>query len=87
MLPTGGHGFESSLVSLAAFGFAFDGLDLGGTPTAQATHPLPVVRRNPRPRRSPRDGRRRTAAATIDWQFTAEDARIKLKRLYPVIHA
>ncbi len=23
--------------------------------------------------------------ATIDWQFTTEDARIKLKRLYPVL--
>jgi hypothetical protein len=22
-------------------------------------------------------------AATIDWRFTTEDARIKLKRLYP----
>jgi hypothetical protein len=29
---------------------------------------------------------RNTAATTIDWQFTTEDARIKLKRLYPVIH-
>jgi hypothetical protein len=29
---------------------------------------------------------RNAAAATIDWQFTTEDARIKLKRLYPVIH-
>lgn len=27
--------------------------------------------------------RRNAAKATIDWQFTAEDARIKLKRLYP----
>ena len=26
---------------------------------------------------------RNTAATTIDWQFTTEDARIKLKRLYP----
>jgi len=24
--------------------------------------------------------------ATINWQFTAEDARTKLKRLYPTIH-
>jgi hypothetical protein len=30
---------------------------------------------------------RNAAATTIDWQFTTEDARIKLKRLYPVIHA
>jgi hypothetical protein len=28
--------------------------------------------------------KRNTALAQIDWQFTAEDARIKLKRLYPV---
>ena len=27
--------------------------------------------------------RRNAAQATIDWQFTAEDARMKLKRLYP----
>lgn len=27
--------------------------------------------------------RRNAAKATIDWQFTADDARIKLKRLYP----
>jgi hypothetical protein len=30
---------------------------------------------------------RNTAATTIHWQFTTEDARLKLKRLYPVIHA
>jgi hypothetical protein len=30
---------------------------------------------------------RNTAATTIDWQFTTADARIKLKRLYPVVHA
>ena len=30
---------------------------------------------------------RNAAAATIDWHFTTADARIKLKRLYPVIHA
>jgi len=30
---------------------------------------------------------RNAAATTIDWQFTTEDARIKLKRLYPVLHA
>jgi hypothetical protein len=29
---------------------------------------------------------RNAAATTIDWQFTTADARIKLKRLYPVIH-
>jgi hypothetical protein len=28
---------------------------------------------------------RNAASKTIDWQFTATDARIKLKRLYPVI--
>ncbi len=28
---------------------------------------------------------RNQASVTVDWQFTAEDARIKLKRLYPVI--
>lgn len=26
---------------------------------------------------------RNTAASTVDWQFTTDDARIKLKRLYP----
>ena len=30
---------------------------------------------------------RNNAQARIDWQFTTEDARIKLKHLYPVIHA
>jgi hypothetical protein len=30
---------------------------------------------------------RNAATATIDWQFTTADARIKLKRLYPVVHA
>lgn len=30
---------------------------------------------------------RNTAVATIDWQFTTADARIKLKRLYPVIQS
>jgi hypothetical protein len=30
---------------------------------------------------------RNAAATPIDWQFTTADARIKLKRLYPVIHA
>lgn len=30
---------------------------------------------------------RNAAAATVDWRFTTEDARIKLKRLYPALHA
>jgi hypothetical protein len=30
--------------------------------------------------------RRNDATATIDWQFTSDDARIKLKRLYPTLH-
>jgi hypothetical protein len=30
---------------------------------------------------------RNTSATTVDWQFTTDDARIKLKRLYPVITA
>ena len=30
---------------------------------------------------------RNAAATIIDWQFTTEDARIKLKRLYPSFHA
>lgn len=29
---------------------------------------------------------RNDKAATVEWRFTTEDARIKLKRLYPVIH-
>lgn len=29
---------------------------------------------------------RNEAAQPIDWRFTTEDARIKLKRLYPTIH-
>ena len=29
---------------------------------------------------------RNAAATAIDWQFTAEDARLKLKRLYPAFH-
>ena len=29
---------------------------------------------------------RNTAVRTIDWRFTTEDARIKLKRLYPSFH-
>jgi len=28
---------------------------------------------------------RNDAQATVHWQFTTEDARIKLKRLYPII--
>jgi DDE superfamily endonuclease len=31
--------------------------------------------------------RRNEAQATINWRFTAEDARIKLKRLYPSLEA
>ena len=30
--------------------------------------------------------RRNTAGGTVDWRFTTEDARIKLKRLYPSVH-
>ncbi len=30
--------------------------------------------------------RRNAAATVVDWRFTTEDARIKLKRLYPSIH-
>ena len=29
---------------------------------------------------------RNTSKATVDWRFTTADARIKLKKLYPVIH-
>ena len=29
--------------------------------------------------------RRNQANVTVDWQFTTDDARIKLKRLYPVL--
>ena len=29
--------------------------------------------------------RRNAHAVTINWRFTTEDARIKLKRLYPII--
>jgi hypothetical protein len=28
-----------------------------------------------------------TAAAAIDWRFTTGDARTKLTRLYPAVHA
>lgn len=31
--------------------------------------------------------KRNSAEATVDWQFTTEEARIKLKRLYPKIDA
>jgi hypothetical protein len=30
---------------------------------------------------------RNGATTAIDWRFTADDARIKLKRLYPAVHA
>jgi transposase len=30
--------------------------------------------------------RRNQMEATIDWRFTTEDARIKLKRLYPIVN-
>jgi hypothetical protein len=29
---------------------------------------------------------RNTLKATVDWRFTTADARIKLKRLYPIVH-
>ena len=29
---------------------------------------------------------RNTQKATVEWRFTTEDARIKLKRLYPIVH-
>jgi hypothetical protein len=32
------------------------------------------------------EARRNTAAATVDWRFTTADARIKLKKLYPVVN-
>ena len=31
------------------------------------------------------EDRRNKASATVDWQFTTKDARIKLKKLYPSI--
>lgn len=31
------------------------------------------------------ESQRNTAASTVDWRFTTHDARIKLKRLYPII--
>ena len=36
---------------------------------------------------SARTERRDAASSTIRWQFTTADARIKLKRLYPAVHA
>ena len=30
---------------------------------------------------------RNAATTAIDWRFTTADARIKLKRLYPAVHA
>jgi hypothetical protein len=33
-----------------------------------------------------RETERNTNRATVDWRFTTADARIKLKKLYPVIH-
>ncbi|MBI3167629.1 MAG: IS630 family transposase, partial [Chloroflexi bacterium] len=30
---------------------------------------------------------RNNKQATVNWQFATEDARLKLKRLYPSIHA
>lgn len=32
------------------------------------------------------ENRRNQGATTVDWRFTAADARIKLKRLYPSLH-
>jgi transposase len=32
------------------------------------------------------EARRNTAAATVNWRFTTADARIKLKKLYPVMN-
>ena len=29
------------------------------------------------------EAKRNAAGTTIDWQFTTEDARVKLRRLYP----
>ncbi|HUT55548.1 MAG TPA: IS630 family transposase, partial [bacterium] len=31
------------------------------------------------------EGRRNNLNASIDWQFTTADARIKLRRLYPTL--
>jgi len=30
------------------------------------------------------EDRRNTKGGTVDWRFTTADARIKLKRLYPI---
>ena len=32
------------------------------------------------------ENERNQSGVTVDWQFTTEDARIKLKRLYPSYH-
>lgn len=32
------------------------------------------------------ESNRNTACTTIDWRFTTQDARVKLKRLYPAYH-
>src|SRR5262245_50674056 len=32
------------------------------------------------------EARRNTAASTVEWRFTTADARIKLKKLYPVLN-
>jgi predicted AAA+ superfamily ATPase len=29
--------------------------------------------------------KRNAAGGTVDWQFTTEEARVELKRLYPII--
>jgi len=29
---------------------------------------------------------RNNRVARVDWRYTTEDARIRLKRLYPIIH-
>ncbi len=33
------------------------------------------------------EDRRNAAGGAVDWRFTTEDARVKLKRLYPSLHA
>jgi uncharacterized small protein (DUF1192 family) len=33
------------------------------------------------------EAERNASQATVDWRFTTADARIKLRRLYPSIHA
>jgi hypothetical protein len=32
------------------------------------------------------EAERNERRATLDWQFTARDARVKLKQLYPVVN-